>query len=333
MIDDPSKYEIVEKSWSVTKSVLKNLEVYFQLKNKDTKLISSKRKVEIKGFKQSEASTLEEKALQEALNAITLSYEDGPEVLKKIDVGDLDIAKVKLKGKKEGFDYRPKFKNETPNKQNYNEGFRTVVITVKKGSKSLSKEINLECFKSDYDVIIKQRELVKTIDLNQTSETKSTVESLFQGGNNEIDIFYDFDQKTYFDKKYTESNRKPILDMSKVSWAFGTIFGNGKLIKLGENKYKAKVTLAKSWKVSGKWNYIYDTKFIETNELSFQIIDQTAIDKLAEDNKDKFDYPDKTTIVVEQAAQDKIILPNVKLQNIPVKFNITSLQKDSEHQN
>ncbi|MDI3102738.1 lipoprotein 17-related variable surface protein [Metamycoplasma hyosynoviae] len=331
LIDDPSKYEIVEKSWSVTKSVPKNLEVYFQLKNKDTKLISSKRKVEIKGFKQSEASTPEEKALQEALNAITLSYEEGPEVLKKTDAGDLVITKVKLENQKEGFEYSHKFKNDNPSKVNYNDGFRTVVITIKKGSKSLSKEINLECFKSDYDVIIKQREKIKNIDLYQTIETKNLVESLLTGQKTEIDIFYDFKEKKFYDKKYDDPNKKQILDLSKISFEFGTTFGRSKLIKVSDNKYKAAITLAKSYKVDNKWKYIYDTKQTETNELSFEIIDQNAINKVAEEAKTKFDYPDKKDIFVNAAEQSNVILPNVKLQNIAVKFIITKFEKDSEH--
>ncbi|WP_036441764.1 lipoprotein 17-related variable surface protein, partial [Metamycoplasma hyosynoviae] len=331
LIDDPSKYEIVEKSWSVTKSVPKNLEVYFQLKNKDTKLISSKRKVEIKGFKQSEASTPEVKALQEALNAITLSYEDGPEVLKKTDAGDLDIAKVKLEGKKEGFDYTPKFKNETPNKQNYNEGFRTVIITVRKGSESLSKEINLECFKSDYDVIIKQREFIKDIKLEQSPESKVAVEALFTSGKKEADIYYDYNGATYYDKKYTETDKKPVLDMKVISWKYETTFGRGKLVKLDNGNYKAYVTLGKRYKEGTTWKTIYDTKQTETKELSYEIIDKAAVDKVANDNKDKFDYHNKEDITVDKVEQAKITLPIAKLYNTSVKFNILSLEKDFEH--
>ncbi|MDD1366419.1 lipoprotein 17-related variable surface protein [Metamycoplasma hyosynoviae] len=331
LIDDPSKYEIVEKSWSVTKSIPKNLEVYFQLKNKDTKLISSKRKVEIKGFKQSKASTPEEKALQDALNAVSLSYEGGKEVLDKTDAGDLAITKVKLENQKEGFEYSHKFENDNPSKVNYNDGFRTVVITIKKGSKTLSKKINLECFKSDYDVIIKQREKIKNIDLYQTIETKNLVESLLTGQKTEIDIFYDFKEKKFYDKKHDDPDKKQILDLSKISFEFGTTFGRSKLIKVSDNKYKAAITLAKSYKVDNKWKYIYDTKQTETNELSFEIIDQNAINKVAEEAKTKFDYPDKKDIFVNAAEQSNVILPNVKLQNIAVKFIITKFEKDSEH--
>ncbi|MDD7907209.1 lipoprotein 17-related variable surface protein [Metamycoplasma hyosynoviae] len=331
LIDDPSKYEIVEKSWSVTKSIPKNLEVYFQLKNKDTKLISSKRKVEIKGFKQSKASTPEEKALQDALNAVSLSYEGGKEVLDKTDAGDLAITKVKLENQKEGFEYSHKFENDNPSKVNYNDGFRTVVITIKKGSKTLSKKINLECFKSDYDVIIKQREKIKNIDLYQTIETKNLVESLLTGQKTEIDIFYDFKEKKFYDKKHDDPDKKQILDLSKISFEFGTTFGRSKLIKVSDNKYKAAITLAKNYKVDNKWKYIYDTKQTETNELSFEIIDQNAIDKVAEEAKTKFDYPNKKDIFVNATEQSNVILPNIKLQNITVKFIINKFEKDSEH--
>ncbi|MDC8927222.1 lipoprotein 17-related variable surface protein [Metamycoplasma hyosynoviae] len=331
LIDDPTKYEIIEKSWSINKDDSRILEIYFRLKHKETGLVSNKRKLKVEGFKEAEASTPEEKALQDALNAVTLSYDGGEEALKKLDAGDLKIDKVKLDGKKEGFEYTTKFKNENATKDNYNNGYRTIVITVKKDSKSLSREFKLECFKSDYDVIIKQREKVKTIDLMQTSETKEVVESMFSGSQDEVEIFYDFTGKTYFNKKYTETDKKPILDMSAITWAHNTIFGKGKLKKTGENKYKAYVTLAKSYKVNNQWNYIYDNRQLETKELSFEIIDQAALDKIAEENKNNFDYPEKQTITVDQVTQDKIKLPEVKIKNIPIKFNITSLQKDAEH--
>ncbi|MDC8900527.1 lipoprotein 17-related variable surface protein [Metamycoplasma hyosynoviae] len=331
IIDDPNKYEIIEKSWSVSKTDSKNLEVYFHLKNKENNLVSDKRKFEIKGFKEAEASTPEEKALQDALNAVSLSYEGGKEVLDKTDAGDLAITKVKLENQKEGFEYSHKFKNDNPSKVNYNDGFRTVVITIKKGSKTLSKEINLECFKSDYDVIIKQREKIKNIDLYQTIETKNLVESLLTGQKTEIDIFYDFKEKKFYDKKHNDPDKKQILDLSKISFEFGTTFGRSKLIKVSDNKYKAAITLAKSYKVDNKWKYIYDTKQTETNELSFEIIDQNAIDKVAEEAKTKFDYPNKKDIFVNTAEQSNIILPNVKLQNIAVKFIINKFEKDSEH--
>ncbi|MDC8918083.1 hypothetical protein PR261_03435, partial [Metamycoplasma hyosynoviae] len=125
IIDDPNKYEIIEKSWSVSKTDSKNLEVYFHLKNKENNLVSDKRKFEIKGFKEAEASTPEEKALQDALNAVSLSYEGGKEALDKTDAGDLVITKVKLENQKEGFEYSHKFKNDNPSKVNYNDGFRT----------------------------------------------------------------------------------------------------------------------------------------------------------------------------------------------------------------
>ncbi|WP_134076723.1 lipoprotein 17-related variable surface protein [Metamycoplasma hyosynoviae] len=83
IIDDPSKYEIVEKSWSVSDTDSKILKVYFRLKNKTSNLISNRRGLEIEGFKEAEASTPEEKALQNALNAVTLSYDGGEEALKK----------------------------------------------------------------------------------------------------------------------------------------------------------------------------------------------------------------------------------------------------------
>ncbi|MDC8962768.1 hypothetical protein PR255_02660, partial [Metamycoplasma hyosynoviae] len=134
LIDDPTKYEIIEKSWSVNKDDSRILEIYFRLKHKETGLVSNKRKLKVEGFKKAEASTPEEKALQDALNAVTLSYDGGEEALKKLDAGDLEIDKVKLDGKKEGFEYTTKFKNENATKDNYNNGYRTIVITVKKDS-------------------------------------------------------------------------------------------------------------------------------------------------------------------------------------------------------
>ncbi|MDC8937916.1 lipoprotein 17-related variable surface protein [Metamycoplasma hyosynoviae] len=332
IIDDPNKYEIIEKSWSVSKTDSKNLEVYFQLKNKENNFVSDKRKFEIKGFKEAEASTPEEKALGEALNAISLSYEGGKEVLDKTDAGDLEITKVKLENQREGFEYSHKFKNDNPSKVNYDNGFRTVVITVKKGSKSLSKEINLECFKSDYDVIIKQRKEVKNIDLLQTPDAKTAVEALFTGGQTEAEIFYDFKDQKFYDKKYDNTDKKQILNIKSVSWAFGTTFGKSKLIKLSNGKYKALVTLGKNYKEENNtWKRIYDTKQSETNELSFEIIDQNAVDKLAEDNKDNFDYPEKTTINVDNTERDKVKLPVAKLQNIPASFIITDFTQDAEN--
>ncbi|MDD1372826.1 lipoprotein 17-related variable surface protein [Metamycoplasma hyosynoviae] len=332
IIDDPSKYEIVEKSWSVSDTDSKILKVYFRLKNKTSNLISNRRGLEIEGFKEAEASTPEEKALQNALNAVTLSYDGGEEALKKLDAGDLEIAKVKLDGKKEGFEYITKFKNENATKDNYDNGYRTIVITAKKDSKSLSKEFKLECFKSDYEVIIKQREKVKNIGLVQTQEAKAAVEALFSGSQTEAEIFYDFKSEKFFDKRYDSSDKKPILDIKTVGWTFGTTFGTkGKLIKLPNGNYKAYVTLAKNYKDGKTWKRIYDTKQSETNELKFEIIDQASIDKLAEDNKDNFDYPEKSTINVDNTQKENVILPVAKLQNIPATFIITDFIQDAEH--
>ncbi|MDC8926871.1 lipoprotein 17-related variable surface protein [Metamycoplasma hyosynoviae] len=331
LIDDPEKYEVVEKSCSVSKTDSKNLEVYFQLKHKETSLVSSKRKLEVKGFKEAAASTPEEKALLDALNAVTLWYDGGAEALKKLDAGDLEIAKVKRENQKEGFEYSHKFKNDNATKDNYNNGYRTVVITAKKGSKSLSREVKLECFKSDYDVIIKQRDFIKDIKLEQTTESKAAVEALFTGGKKEADIYYDYTGATYYDKKYTEADKKPILDMKVVSWKYGTTFGRGKLVKLDNGNYKAYVTLGKRYKEGTSWKTIYDTKQTETKELSYEIIDKAAVNKIANDNKDKFDYPNKGDITVDKIEQTKITLPTAKLYNTSVKFNILSLEKDSEN--
>ncbi|MDD7848545.1 lipoprotein 17-related variable surface protein [Metamycoplasma hyosynoviae] len=247
------------------------------------------------------------------------------EVLKKLDAGDLEIDKVKLEGASDEFEFKKIFKNKIPTKQNYNEGFRTIVVTAKKNENSLIKEFKLCCYKTDYDVIVNQREKVKNITLSQTQESKNAVEALFSNGKTEVEIFYDIDQKTYFDKDYNESSRKQILDMSKINWAEGTSFEKGILKKLGENKYKAFVTLGKSYKVNELWEYIYDSKQIETNVLSFDYIKKEEIDRVRQDNQDIIQTP-KELVVQEEKKK------NIEF-NVDVENSFTIKLKDIEKSN
>ncbi|MDD7897097.1 variable surface lipoprotein [Metamycoplasma hyosynoviae] len=301
------------------------LKVNVVLTNKNDNT-SAKKTFEVRGFRKMVVTyTPEEKVINQAINAITLSYEGGKEVLKKLDAGDLEIDKVKLEGASNEFEFKKSFKNKIPTKQNYNEGFRTIVVTAKKNENSLIKEFKLCCYKTDYDVIVNQREKVKNITLSQTQESKNAVEALFSNGKTEVKIFYDIDQKTYFDKDYNESGRKQILDMSKINWVEGTSFEKGILKKLGENKYKAFVTLGKSYQVNKLWEYIYDSKQIETNVLSFHNIEKEEIDRVRQDNKDIIQTP-KESVVQEEKKK------NVDF-NVDVENSFTIKLKDIEKSN
>ncbi|MDD7898102.1 variable surface lipoprotein, partial [Metamycoplasma hyosynoviae] len=301
------------------------LKVNVVLTNKNDNT-SAKKTFEVRGFRKMVVTyTPEEKVINQAINAITLSYEGGKEVLKKLDAGDLEIDKVKLGGASNEFEFKKSFKNKIPTKQNYNEGFRTIVVTAKKNENSLIKEFKLCCYKTDYDVIVNQREKVKNITLSQTQESKNAVEALFSNGKTEVKIFYDIDQKTYFDKDYNESGRKQILDMSKINWVEGTSFEKGILKKLGENKYKAFVTLGKSYQVNKLWEYIYDSKQIETNVLSFHNIEKEEIDRVRQDNKDIIQTP-KESVVQEEKKK------NVDF-NVDVENSFTIKLKDIEKSN
>ncbi|KDE45198.1 variable surface lipoprotein [Metamycoplasma hyosynoviae] len=301
------------------------LKVNVVLTNKNDNT-SAEKTFEVRGFRKMVVTyTPEEKVINQAINAITLSYEGGKEVLKKLDAGDLEIDKVKLEGASDEFEFKKIFKNKIPTKQNYNEGFRTIVVTAKKNENSLIKEFKLCCYKTDYDVIVNQREKVKNITLSQTQESKNAVEALFSNGKTEVEIFYDIDQKTYFDKDYNESSRKQILDMSKINWAEGTSFEKGILKKLGENKYKAFVTLGKSYKVNELWEYIYDSKQIETNVLSFDYIKKEEIDRVRQDNQDIIQTP-KELVVQEEKKK------NIEF-NVDVENSFTIKLKDIEKSN
>ncbi|ASI53870.1 variable surface lipoprotein [Metamycoplasma hyosynoviae] len=306
-----------------TDSTILKVNVVLTNKNDNT---SAKKTFEVRGFRKMVVTyTPEEKVINQAINAITLSYEGGKEVLKKLDAGDLEIDKVKLEGASNEFEFKKSFKNKIPTKQNYNEGFRTIVVTAKKNENSLIKEFKLCCYKTDYDVIVNQREKVKNITLSQTQESKNAVEALFSNGKTEVKIFYDIDQKTYFDKDYNESGRKQILDMSKINWVEGTSFEKGILKKLGENKYKAFVTLGKSYQVNKLWEYIYDSKQIETNVLSFHNIEKEEIDRVRQDNKDIIQTP-KESVVQEEKKK------NVDF-NVDVENSFTIKLKDIEKSN
>ncbi|MDD1375155.1 variable surface lipoprotein, partial [Metamycoplasma hyosynoviae] len=301
------------------------LKVNVVLTNKNDN-ISAEKTFEVRGFRKMVVTyTPEEKVINQAINAITLSYEGGKEVLKKLDAGDLEIDKVKLEGANDEFEFKKSFKNKIPTKQNYNEGFRTIVVTAKKNENSIIKEFKLCCYKTDYDVIVNQREKVKNITLSQTQESKNAVEALFSNGKTEVEIFYDIDQKTYFDKKETESNRKNVLNLQTASWEKDTVFGDGKLVKLSENKYKAFVTLGKSYKVNELWEYIYDSKQIETNVLSFDYIKKEEIDRVRQDNKDIIKTPKE--LVVEEGKKK-----NVEF-NVDVENSFTIKIKDIEKSN
>ncbi|MDC8921261.1 variable surface lipoprotein [Metamycoplasma hyosynoviae] len=288
------------------------LKVNVVLTNKNDNT-SAEKTFEVRGFRKMVVTyTPEEKVINQAINAITLSYEGGKEVLKKLDAGDLEIDKVKLEGASDEFEFKKSFKNKIPTKQNYNEGFRTIVVIAKKNENSLIKEFKLCCYKTDYDVIVNQREKVKNITLSQTQESKNAVEALFSNGKTEVEIFYDIDQKTYFDKKETESNRKNVLNLQTASWEKDTVFGDGKLVKLSENKYKAFVTLGKSYKVNELWEYIYDSKQIETNVLSFGNPKREEIDRVRQDNQDIIQTPKE---LVVQEEKKKNIEFNVDVEN------------------
>ncbi|ACF07592.1 phase variable surface lipoprotein P78 precursor [Metamycoplasma arthritidis] len=283
----------------------------------------------INDFKKTPASDIDK-----AAKKVTFSYENAD----KLDAADItDLDKVAPSQLDASYSIAEKsFVNSTATKAEINGGYREIKFKLKKDSET-SKEFTfkLKVRKSDKDVIVDQRESIKSaFTLVNSDKAKKALEAI-----NGSTLYFDFKTNTIYDKPYNDSTRVAVFKLKDgKTLANSTTLLEKVIENVSDWKTSSnKVTLVKkegkySLKFSlGKYAFkdpdkLFDYKEIETEAMSFSFISKETLDAKVDEIKDKFDYENKTNTLAQDATEDKIKKPDIPAG---MQLTISNFRKDA----